>query len=81
MNNEHKNEESSKKLKPTPIDFSNLPDDEEEKLKIVMGIQGFSTTKNKKHSNISAVNIHKPREYRQYMNRKGGFNRPLSPKK
>lgn len=24
-----------------------------------------------------AVSINKPRRYRQYMNRKGGFNRPL----
>uniref|UniRef100_A0A0K0CYS9 U4/U6.U5 small nuclear ribonucleoprotein 27 kDa protein n=1 Tax=Angiostrongylus cantonensis TaxID=6313 RepID=A0A0K0CYS9_ANGCA len=32
----------------------------------------------KVHGNYDgAVKINKPRRYRQYMNRKGGFNRPL----
>ncbi|KJH46681.1 hypothetical protein DICVIV_07245 [Dictyocaulus viviparus] len=45
----------------------------------LMGFGGFNTTKNKKvHGNYDgAVKINKPRRYRQYMNRKGGFNRPL----
>lgn len=44
-----------------------------------MGFSEFNTTKNKKvKDNVSgAVKINKPRKYRQYMNRKGGFNRPL----
>ncbi|VDL72879.1 unnamed protein product [Nippostrongylus brasiliensis] len=45
----------------------------------LMGFTAFDTTKNKKvHVNYDgAVKINKPRRYRQYMNRKGGFNRPL----
>lgn len=44
-----------------------------------MGFGGFGTTKNKKvEDNVDGtVKVNKPRKYRQYMNRKGGFNRPL----
>jgi len=44
-----------------------------------MGFAGFSSTKGKHvpGNNVSAVNIIHKRKYRQYMNRKGGFNRPL----
>ncbi|VDO22046.1 unnamed protein product [Heligmosomoides polygyrus] len=51
----------------------------EQDVAALMGFTGFSTTKNKKvHVNYDgAVKINKPRRYRQYMNRKGGFNRPL----
>ncbi|KAF1586462.1 UNVERIFIED_CONTAM: U4/U6.U5 small nuclear ribonucleoprotein 27 kDa protein, partial [Eudyptes robustus] len=44
-----------------------------------MGFAGFDTTKNKKvEGNVGgAAKVHKVRKYRQYMNRKGGFNRPL----
>jgi U4/U6.U5 tri-snRNP-associated protein 3 len=44
-----------------------------------MGFGGFDSTKGKKvEGNISVVaKVNKPRKYRQYMNRKGGFNRPL----
>jgi U4/U6.U5 tri-snRNP-associated protein 3 len=42
-----------------------------------MGFGGFDTTKNKKvpGADVSAVNVKKPMKYRQYMNRRGGFNR------
>ncbi|VDK50004.1 unnamed protein product, partial [Anisakis simplex] len=45
----------------------------------MMGFVSFSTTKNKKVTGNTdgVVMINKPRRYRQYMNRKGGFNRPL----
>ena len=45
----------------------------------VMGFGSFDTTKNKKvkGNKVGDVNILVKRKYRQYMNRKGGFNRPL----
>ena len=45
----------------------------------VMGFGNFDTTKNKKvkGNQVGDVNILVKRKYRQYMNRKGGFNRPL----
>ncbi|VDM77577.1 unnamed protein product [Strongylus vulgaris] len=51
----------------------------EQDVTALMGFAGFDTTKNKKVSGNyeGAVKINKPRRYRQYMNRKGGFNRPL----
>ncbi|KAI9149689.1 hypothetical protein H9P43_009866 [Blastocladiella emersonii ATCC 22665] len=55
--------------------------DPEEQMRRMMGFGGFDTTKEKKHANVSAANVHKPPVYRQYMNRRGGFNRPLSPKR
>jgi U4/U6.U5 tri-snRNP-associated protein 3 len=48
----------------------------------VMGFSGFDSTKNKHvegAANASALNVQEKRRYRQYMNRKGGFNRPLDP--
>ncbi|TVY32070.1 U4/U6.U5 tri-snRNP-associated protein 3-like protein [Lachnellula subtilissima] len=50
-------------------------------LQAMMGFGGFGTTQNKKvaGNDISAVRKEKKTEYRQYMNRVGGFNRPLSP--
>lgn len=44
-----------------------------------MGFCGFDTTKNKKveGNNAGEVHVILKRKYRQYMNRKGGFNRPL----
>lgn len=50
-------------------------------MKAMMGFGDFNTTHQKKvaGNNISAVRKEKKTEYRQYMNRVGGFNRPLSP--
>lgn len=47
----------------------------------MMGFGGFGTTKGKKvvGNNVGAISKEKKTEYRQYMNRVGGFNRPLSP--
>ncbi|KAL9052473.1 MAG: hypothetical protein Q9162_005385 [Coniocarpon cinnabarinum] len=47
-----------------------------------MGFGMFRTTKNTKvpgNDKLYAVRKERKTEYRQYMNRQGGFNRPLSP--
>ena len=57
-------------------------EDMETEMQRIMGFKAFNTTKdtkvpgNEKNYAISKV---KKAEYRQYMNRTGGFNRPLSP--
>ncbi|KAL1881957.1 hypothetical protein Daus18300_001011 [Diaporthe australafricana] len=53
----------------------------DDEMAAMMGFGGFGTTKNKKvvGNNLGAVRKEKKTEYRQYMNRVGGFNRPLSP--
>ncbi|KAH8107127.1 hypothetical protein BXZ70DRAFT_1004004 [Cristinia sonorae] len=45
----------------------------------MMGLSGFGTTKGKKveGNQEGAVDVKKMRTWRQYMNRRGGFNRPL----
>ncbi|KAI9656366.1 MAG: hypothetical protein M1831_004618 [Alyxoria varia] len=48
----------------------------------VMGFNNFRSTKNTKvpgNDKLYAVRKESKTEYRQYMNRQGGFNRPLSP--
>ncbi|TKA39837.1 hypothetical protein B0A55_13705 [Friedmanniomyces simplex] len=57
-------------------------EDEEALLARIMGFQKFRSTKNTKvpgNERNYAVSKVKKAEYRQYMNRVGGFNRPLSP--
>lgn len=63
-------------VKVTPEEVG---DTTEEDLMQQMGFTGFDTTKNKKvPGNVDGMaKVNKPRKYRQYMNRKGGFNRPL----
>uniref|UniRef100_A0A8C5M235 U4/U6.U5 small nuclear ribonucleoprotein 27 kDa protein n=1 Tax=Leptobrachium leishanense TaxID=445787 RepID=A0A8C5M235_9ANUR len=54
--------------------------EEEIEMMKLMGFDGFDTTKGKKVDgsvNAYAINVSQKRKYRQYMNRKGGFNRPL----
>lgn len=50
-------------------------------MQAMMGFGGFGTTHQKKvaGNDVYAVRKEKKTEYRQYMNRVGGFNRPLSP--
>ncbi|KAI9802799.1 MAG: hypothetical protein M1833_001398 [Piccolia ochrophora] len=50
-------------------------------MKAMMGFGGFGTTKQKKIAGNDAYSVRREKktEYRQYMNRIGGFNRPLSP--
>jgi len=57
--------------------------DEEEQMQKLLGFGGFDTTKGKKiqdnHDSLAKGSAakNKARKYRQYMNRKGGFNKPL----
>jgi len=62
----------------TAEDLKDKTEDEIEMMK-AMGFAGFQSTKGKHvaGNNVGAVNIIHKRKYRQYMNRKGGFNRPL----
>lgn len=50
-------------------------------MKKMMGFANFRSTKQTKvpHNDWYEVRKDKQIEYRQYMNRVGGFNRPLSP--
>lgn len=56
-------------------------DEMEAQMRKAMGFSRFRTTKNTKvpGNDIYGVRKEKKIEYRQYMNRQGGFNRPLSP--
>jgi len=56
-------------------------DDEDSLLRKMMGFSTFKSTQNTKvpGNNVYGVRKEKKTEYRQYMNRVGGFNRPLSP--
>lgn len=57
-------------------------EDEETAMKRLMGFVGFKSTKNTKvpgNDKLYGVRKDKKTEYRQYMNRVGGFNRQLSP--
>lgn len=58
-----------------------IEDDGMAAMQAMMGFGGFGSTQNQKvpGNNVSAVRKEKKTEYRQYMNRVGGFNRPLSP--
>lgn len=75
-------------VRPPPPKKEKVEAAEEEKedpevaLKRLMGFGTFRSTKNTKvpgNDRNYAVHKSKKAEYRQYMNRKGGFNRPLSP--
>ncbi|KAJ2763718.1 U4/U6.U5 small nuclear ribonucleoprotein [Coemansia nantahalensis] len=52
---------------------------EDEQMMALMGFGGFDTTKDKAvaGNSVGAANVKKQRKFRQYMNRKGGFNRLL----
>uniref|UniRef100_A0A915DG03 U4/U6.U5 small nuclear ribonucleoprotein 27 kDa protein n=1 Tax=Ditylenchus dipsaci TaxID=166011 RepID=A0A915DG03_9BILA len=67
-----------KRARAPKLDLESCQNVDEEMSKL-MGFGNFDTTKNKKVSdNVDGMaKINKPRKYRQYMNRKGGFNRPL----
>lgn len=84
---------SSSSNKIPDLESIPLPDDEqqqqpqldeeqrqEELMKQMLGFTGFNSTKGKKvegNDKIGKIRVVKKRKYRQYMNRKGGFNRPL----
>ena len=56
-------------------------DDIDNLMRKYMGFSRFRSTKNTKvpGNDIYGVRKEKKTQYRQYMNRTGGFNRPLSP--
>ncbi|XP_063221280.1 U4/U6.U5 small nuclear ribonucleoprotein 27 kDa protein [Bacillus rossius redtenbacheri] len=62
----------------TEADLQGKSPDEQEMMK-QMGFCAFDTTKGKKvpGNEVGTVHVILKRKYRQYMNRKGGFNRPL----
>uniref|UniRef100_A0A1Q3EU34 U4/U6.U5 small nuclear ribonucleoprotein 27 kDa protein n=1 Tax=Culex tarsalis TaxID=7177 RepID=A0A1Q3EU34_CULTA len=73
---------SSRRLHAKPVvteaDLEGKSPEEQEMMK-TMGFCGFDSTKGKKveGNNVGEVHVILKRKYRQYMNRKGGFNRPL----
>ena len=56
-------------------------DDEARQMAALMGFGSFDSTQGKSvddpRCKMEAVKKKEPRKYRQYMNRRGGFNRPL----
>jgi U4/U6.U5 tri-snRNP-associated protein 3 len=69
---------------PKDLDSADLEGKtEDEQMMMLMGFGGFGSTKGQKvednHTGAAkgATASKKERKYRQYMNRKGGFNRPL----
>ncbi|KAL7425192.1 hypothetical protein Q5752_000880 [Cryptotrichosporon argae] len=69
--------EPSAETTPAPQDEEQ--DEEAAAMANMLGFGGFGTTKNKTvEGNVEGgANVHKQRTWRQYMNRRGGFNRPL----
>jgi translation initiation factor IF-3 len=54
-------------------------DEDDPPISKVLGFSRFSSTKGKKHEDYGGIQqTVKKRKYRQYMNRPGGFNRPLA---
>ncbi|XP_044139058.1 U4/U6.U5 small nuclear ribonucleoprotein 27 kDa protein [Bufo gargarizans] len=77
-----KDGKDSKVVKEHQITAEELEGKTEEEIEMMkmMGFSSFDTTKGKKVDgsvNAYAINVSQKRKYRQYMNRKGGFNRPL----
>ncbi|GBN04779.1 hypothetical protein AVEN_120879-1 [Araneus ventricosus] len=68
-------------MERTPITDKDLEGKTEEEIEMMktMGFGNFDTTKGKHVPGNVAYGVHviHKRKYRQYMNRKGGFNRPL----
>ncbi|XP_054629873.1 U4/U6.U5 small nuclear ribonucleoprotein 27 kDa protein isoform X1 [Dunckerocampus dactyliophorus] len=88
---ERKDMKSSKPIQISAEDMQGKTEEEIEMMKL-MGFSTFDTSKRRAVSweqgsqtgkksegstNAYAVNVTMKRKYRQYMNRKGGFNRPL----
>uniref|UniRef100_A0A4W6EB95 U4/U6.U5 small nuclear ribonucleoprotein 27 kDa protein n=1 Tax=Lates calcarifer TaxID=8187 RepID=A0A4W6EB95_LATCA len=72
-------EKAAKPIQISAEDMQGKTEEEIEMMKL-MGFGNFDSTKGKKTDgsvNAYAVNVTMKRKYRQYMNRKGGFNRPL----
>lgn len=72
-------EKTTKPIQISAEDMQGKTEEEIEMMKL-MGFASFDSTKGKKaegSAKAHAVNVTMKRKYRQYMNRKGGFNRPL----
>lgn len=74
---------SKQKHESDQMDVGEDEDDDsvEAQMRKAMGFSSFRSTQNTKvpGNQIYGVRKEKKTEYRQYMNRTGGFNRPLSP--
>jgi len=87
--NKNKNNNSLAKESILEIQEGELEDyEEDEQMQMLLGFStGFGSTKGKavddnhKSASKGVAAKNKARKYRQYMNRKGGFNRPLDPMK
>ncbi|KAL2207585.1 hypothetical protein CC79DRAFT_756157 [Sarocladium strictum] len=79
--NERMDEDNDRSPKAGEEEPEEELDEDEAAMQAMMGFGGFGTTKGKKvaGNNAGAIKKEKKTEYRQYMNRVGGFNRPLSP--
>ncbi|KAG7490365.1 U4 small nuclear ribonucleoprotein 27 kDa [Solea senegalensis] len=76
---DRKEAKPGKSIQISEEDMQGKTEEEIEMMK-TMGFGSFDTTKGKKTDgsvNAYAINVSMKRKYRQYMNRKGGFNRPL----
>ncbi|KAK4506194.1 hypothetical protein PRZ48_004159 [Zasmidium cellare] len=79
-----KAQQSGKGRQEADTKMQDVPEDEDSEAEMnrIMGFKDFRTTKNTKvpgnDKNFAIYKVKKA-EYRQYMNRTGGFNRPLSP--
>lgn len=56
-----------------------VPNSDDEAMLGMMGMTGFGSTKGQhvQGNQDGGANVKKSRTWRQYMNRRGGFNRPL----
>ena len=76
-----KTDDAAKAATAEPENLADLT--EEEQMQRLLGFGGFSTTKGQENpeNQLGAarggVKKNQNRQYRQYMNRRGGFNRPL----
>ncbi|XP_056131510.1 U4/U6.U5 small nuclear ribonucleoprotein 27 kDa protein [Lampris incognitus] len=76
---DERKEVKEKSIQISEEDMQGKTEEEIEMMKL-MGFSSFDTTKGRKTDgsvNAHAINVSQKRKYRQYMNRKGGFNRPL----
>ncbi|QDS76780.1 hypothetical protein FKW77_002076 [Venturia effusa] len=79
-----KTDEKPKEPVPEKMEIVKQEDEDSDDaaMRVIMGFGKFRSTKNTKvpgNDRNYAVRKEKKTEYRQYMNRTGGFNRPLSP--
>lgn len=79
-NPEHR-QEQDRRGRSRERDEGELDGEVDTELISLMGFQGFGTTKGKavKGAKGGKAKVDKKPDYRQYMNREKGFNRPLSP--